>query len=160
MSVSSLCVTFVGTCDDESVFSVDVGVSDECSVTSNESTTNGERPVIADFVADNSLRMAKLCEAHDSAEVVGVPPQSVVSEDALLDPLVLQESPEMTNVSNPDLTVDGAVNGTELPGRRSRFGRLLKPVNRLIYSMNQQTLFHSRKQTLGKWSISVLSLKH
>ncbi len=161
-----LCVNFlpvcdiVGTNDDESVFSVDDGASDECSVTSDDSTPNGVDLVVADFVADNGLQMERSGDAPDSAEVVVVPLQSGVSVDPPSDHSVHQESLEMTNVCNSDLAVDGTVDGTELPGRRSRFGRLLKPVNRLISSMNQQTLLHTRKQTLGKWSISVLSLKH
>lgn len=57
------------------------------------------------------------------------------------------------------LIFDGTEDSTEVPGRRTKFGRLLKPVNRLISSMNQHTLFHTRKQILGKWSASVLSLK-
>ncbi len=161
-----LCVNFlpvcdiVGTNDDESVFSVDDGASDECSVTSDDSTPNGVDLVVADSVADNGLQMERSGDAPDSAEVVVVPLQSEVSVDPPSDHSVHQESLEMTNVCNSDLAVGGTVDGTELPGRRSRFGRLLKPVNRLISSMNQQTLLHTRKQTLGKWSISVLSLKH
>ncbi len=71
-----LCVNFlpvcdiVGTNDDESVFSVDDGASDECSVTSDDSTPNGVDLVVADSVADNGLQMDRSGDAPDSAEVV------------------------------------------------------------------------------------------
>ncbi len=92
----------VGTNDDESVFSVDDGASDECSVTSDDSTPNGVDLVVADSVADNGLQMDRSGDAPDSAEVV-VPLQSGVSGDPPSDHSVHQESLEMTNVCNSDL---------------------------------------------------------
>lgn len=143
----------VGTNDDESVFSVDDGVSDHCSVSSGDSMTDDEGLV----VADGDHQMVESCDTQDSAEVVDVPSQSVVPGNDSLDRQVFQESPENSNVCNPD--IDGTEDRTEVPGRRTKFGRLLKPVNRLISSMNQHTFSHTRKQILGKWSASVLSLK-
>lgn len=143
----------VGTNDDESVFSVDDGASDNCSVSSDDSMPDGEGPV----VVDGDPLMIESCDDHNSAEVVDVPSQSVVPGNDSPDRQVFQESPENSNVCNPD--IDDTVDNTELPGRRTKFGRLLKPVNRLISSMNQHTLFPTRKQILGKWSVSVLSLK-
>lgn len=157
-----LCVNFlpvcdaVGTNDDGSVISVDDGVSDGCSVSSDDSMDNGDGLV----VADNVSQMNELCDISNSAEIVDVPSHIAGSENTSMDSMILQDGPETSNACDPDFVPNGNVDSTELPGRRSRFGRLLKPVNRLISSMSQQTLFSSRKQSLGKWSFSIVSLKH
>lgn len=154
-----LCVNFLPLekkkTDDESVFSVDDGASDNCSVSSDDSMPDGQGPV----VAEGDPQMIELCDAHDSNGVVNVPLQSVVSGNDSPDRQVFLGSPEKRDVCNSGPDVEGTIDGTELPGQRSKFGRLLKPVNRLISSMNQHTLFQNRKQTLNKWSISILSLK-
>lgn len=89
----------VGTNDDESVFSVDDGVSDHCSVSSGDSMPDDEGLVMA----DGDHQMVESCDTQDSAEVVDVPSQSVVPGNDSLDRQFFQESPENSNVCNPDI---------------------------------------------------------
>lgn len=54
---------------------------------------------------------------------------------------------EETKANSPDLT-----------SVRSRVGRIIKPVNRLIHTMSSQSLFHTHRDTFRKWAGSVLSV--
>ncbi|XP_046728051.1 uncharacterized protein LOC124400340 [Silurus meridionalis] len=161
-----LCVNFlplcdvVGATDDESVFSVGDDVSDDGSLAFDNSVAMSGSPEVSGSVDASGPNVDKSCDSHDFSVIANVPPLSVIPGNTLSDHSVHQECPGQVNVCDPNCAVSGTVDGAELSGRRSRFGRFLKPVNRLICSMNRQTLLNTGQQNHGKWSFSVLGLKH
>ncbi|KAI5089736.1 interleukin-1 receptor accessory protein-like 1-A isoform X1, partial [Silurus meridionalis] len=141
-----LCVNFlplcdvVGATDDESVFSVGDDVSDDGLLAFDNSVAMSGSPEVSGSVDASGPNVDKSCDSHDFSVIANVPPLSVIPGNTLSDHSVHQECTGQVNACNPNCAVSGTVDGAELSGRRSRFGRFLKPVNRLICSMKRQTL--------------------